>query len=150
MTHLIQTSDTPLGGSDEISSRLDRRPAADEAYLRETLKRCSPSTFEAACHFRQTRRTVYLPPIVLGIIERFVERSHRNKLPEAADTLRLAEDLGIDSLTMMEIVLLTEDVLQISIENDELRHLRTVGDVKLFIACKVRSLPHQASVVPGA
>jgi 3-hydroxyacyl-[acyl-carrier-protein] dehydratase len=42
---------------------------------------------------------------------------------------------------MMEIVILVEDVLQMQINNEELRNLRTVGDVKTFIDCKVRGLP---------
>ncbi len=63
------------------------------------------------------------------------------KLKDADDDLRLIEDLGVDSLTMMEIVILVEDVLQMSINNDELRNLRTVGDVKTFIDCKIRGLP---------
>ena len=62
-------------------------------------------------------------------------------LKDADDDLRLIEDLGIDSLTMMEIVILVEDVLHMSINNDELRNLRTVGDVKTFIDCKIRGLP---------
>jgi acyl carrier protein len=82
-----------------------------------------------------------LPAVVIGVIERFVEPDLRAKLKDADDDLRLIEDLGIDSLTMMEIVILVEDVLQMSINNDELRHLRTVGDVKTFIECKVRGLP---------
>jgi len=63
------------------------------------------------------------------------------KLKEADDELRLVEDLGIDSLTMMEIVILVEDVLQMQINNEDLRNLRTVGDIKVFIDCKVRGLP---------
>jgi len=113
----------------------------DDAYLREALKRCSASTYEAACQFRKTRNTEHLPAIVLGIIERYVEPDLRGKLRDPEDDLRLIEDLGIDSLTMMEIVILVEDVLQMSINNEELRHLRTLGDVKQFIECKVRGLP---------
>src|SRR3954468_23482480 len=101
----------------------------DEAALREALKRCSPSTFEAAVQFRKTGNPEHLPAIVIGVIERFVEPDLRMKLKDADDDLRLIEDLGIDSLTMMEIVILVEDVLQMSINNDELRNLRTVGDV---------------------
>ncbi len=113
----------------------------DDAYLREVLKRCSAPTFEAACQFRKTRNTEHLPAIVLGIIERYVEPDLRAKLKDPDDDLRLIEDLGIDSLTMMEIVILVEDVLQMSINNEELRHLRTLGDIKQFIDCKVRGLP---------
>jgi len=113
----------------------------DEAALRESLKRCSPSTFEAAVQFRKTGNPDHVPAIVIGVIERFVEPDLRPKLKDADDDLRLIEDLGIDSLTMMEIVILVEDVLQVSINNDELRNLRTVGDVKMFIDCKIRGLP---------
>ncbi len=99
------------------------------------------------------RRLMRLPPnserrvtrasacIVLGIIERYVEPDLRAKLKDADDDLRIIEDLGIDSLTMMEIVVLVEDVLQMTINNEELRHLRTHCDVKTFIECKVRGLP---------
>jgi acyl carrier protein len=112
----------------------------DEAALREALKRCSPSTFEAAFQFRRTGNPEHLPAVVIGVIERFVEPDLRMKLKDADDDLRLIEDLGVDSLTMMEIVILVEDVLQMSINNDELRNLRTVGDVKTFIDCKARGL----------
>src|SRR5215217_5453449 len=113
----------------------------DEAALREALKRCSPSSFESAVQFRKTGNAEHVPAVVIGIIERFVEPDLRVKLKDADDDLRLIEDLGIDSLTMMEIVILVEDVLQMSINNDELRNLRTVGDVKTFIDCKIRDLP---------
>src|SRR6202142_1405451 len=113
----------------------------DEAALREALKRCSPSTFEAAVQFRKTGNADHVPAVVIRVIERFVEPDLRIKLKDADDDLRLIEDLGIDSLTMMEIVILVEDVLQMTINNDELRNLRTVGDVKTFIDCKIRGLP---------
>ncbi|HTB80482.1 MAG TPA: phosphopantetheine-binding protein [Opitutaceae bacterium] len=112
----------------------------DEAALIEALKRCSPATVEAAVKFRKTGDPACVPAVVIGVIERFAEPDQRAKLREADDDLRLIEDLGIDSLTMMEIVILVEDTLQMSINNDELRHLRTLGDIKIFIDCKVRGL----------
>jgi 3-hydroxyacyl-[acyl-carrier-protein] dehydratase len=109
----------------------------DDAQLRDTLKRCSPSTRDAACAFRRTKSLDHLPAIVHGLIEHYVERDARAKLGRADDGLRLVEDLAIDSLTMLEIVFLAEDVLQISIDNEDLRPVRTVGDVKTFIASKL-------------
>ena len=115
--------------------------AEEESALRESLKRCSAATLEAAVQFRKSHDIAQVPVIVIGVIERFVEPGLRAKLKESDDELRLVDDLGIDSLTMMEIVILVEDVLQMQINNDELRNLRTVGDVKTFIDCKVRGLP---------
>jgi 3-hydroxyacyl-[acyl-carrier-protein] dehydratase len=112
----------------------------DDEHLRDALKRCSPSTREAACAFRRTGRLDHLPAIVHGLIEHYVERGARAKLDRANDDLRLVEDLAIDSLTMLEIVFLAEEVLQISIDNDELRPFRTVGDIKGFIVSKFRGV----------
>jgi len=138
-------------GSSNKPFPLGAKPFApdDEAALREALKRCSPSTFEAAVQFRKTGNADHMPAVVIGVIERFVEPDLRAKLKDADDDLRLIEDLGIDSLTMMEIVILVEDVLQLTISNDELRNLRTVGDVKTFIDCK-KFLPieHIGAVMP--
>ena len=74
------------------------------------------------------------------MIERFVEPDLRPRLRNADDDIRLADDLGLDSLTMMEIVLLTEDVFHINISTEELRHLCTLGQIKTFILCKVQGL----------
>ncbi|HVU35535.1 MAG TPA: phosphopantetheine-binding protein [Opitutaceae bacterium] len=111
--------------------------AEEIAQLQDTLKRCPPGTFEAACEFRRTGSTEYLTPVIVGVIERYVEREFRPKLRMARDDLRLVDDLGIDSLTMMEIVLLAEDVLRISVTNEELTQLRTLGEIRTFITAKV-------------
>jgi 3-hydroxyacyl-[acyl-carrier-protein] dehydratase len=139
MADAVEQSQKPRE-NDQVASA---RPftADDEVALRETLKRCTPAAIEAAVNYRKTRDASLVPAVVIGVIERFVEADIRPKLRQGDDDLRLVEDLGVDSLTMMEIVILVEDVLQMQINNDELRNLRTVGDVKTFIDCKVRGLP---------
>ena len=54
------------------------------------------------------------------LVERYLERDLRPKLRRPASDLLLTDDLGIDSLTMMEIVMLAEEVLQITITSEEL------------------------------
>jgi acyl carrier protein len=129
------------GPSSEAPAEGQSSTNQDDAQLRDTLKRCSPTTRDAACAFRRTKSLDYLPAIVHGLIEHYVERDARAKLSRADDGLRLVEDLAIDSLTMLEIVFLAEDVLQISIDNEDLRPVRTVGDVKSFIASKLATNP---------
>ena len=63
---------------------------------------------------------------------------------------KIADDLGIDSLTMMEIVMLAEEVLQLTIASEELCRLRTLDDAQQFIAAKVRGDPAPAPFDPGA
>ncbi|OHE86738.1 MAG: hypothetical protein A3G75_12040 [Verrucomicrobia bacterium RIFCSPLOWO2_12_FULL_64_8] len=109
----------------------------EDERLREVLKRCSPSTYEAARRFRQTGDPAHLPAIIHGVIQRYMEPDRRAALTQPDDGLRLVEDLGIDSLTMMEIVMLAEDVLQITVTGREMCQLRTLGDAKRFIEGKV-------------
>jgi len=113
----------------------------NEAELREALKRCPEDAIKAAVEFNETRNPELVPTIVLGIIERFVEPDLRPVIREAKDNTRLLEDLGIDSLLMVEIVILVEETLNIQIENDELRNLRTVGDIKSYLDAKLKGLP---------
>src|SRR4051794_35505461 len=83
----------------------------EEAALRESLRRCSEKTAEAAIAYRQTGSPKHIPAIIIGILERFVEPDLRPRLAaDDSDELRVIEDLGLDSLTMMEIVMLVEEV----------------------------------------
>jgi 3-hydroxyacyl-[acyl-carrier-protein] dehydratase len=52
---------------------------------------------------------------------------------------------------MMEIVMLVEEVTQTKIENDELRGLVTIGDIKVFVDCRARGVtpPPPAKTIQG-
>ena len=108
--------------------------------LSDLLKRCSPETLTAATTFRENGDLTMVEPIVLGIIDRHLEPEQRKIFKNAQDSLRLYEDLEMDSLTMLEIVMLVEQVLVLSIDNEELRDLRTLGDVKQYVDAKVRGV----------
>ena len=122
----MPSSPRPLSGTPAV--RLFAALSPDEdAALRETLKRCRPATYEAARDFRATGDARHLASFVHGILERFVDRELRPKLQGGDASLRLVEDLGLDSLTLMEMVMLAEEVLQITINNEDLREIRTLG-----------------------
>ena len=108
--------------------------------LSELLKRCSSETLSAALSFRENKDIAKIEPIVLGIIDRHLEPEQRAVFKNSDDSLRLYEDLGLDSLTMLEIVMLVEQTLQVSIDNEELKDLRTLGDVKQYLDAKVRGV----------
>ena len=114
--------------------------------LRDLLKRCPAGTFEAAIAFRVDNDVTQIEKIVLGIIDRHLEPEQREILSNSDDSLRMYEDLGMDSLTMLEIVMLIEQTLKVSIDNEELRDLSTLGDVKVYLDAKARGeAPHKRS-----
>lgn len=114
--------------------------AEQEAALRESLKRCSEATVNAAVAYRKDGDSSGVSLVVIGIIERFVEPDVRPKLEQAdTDSLRVAEDLGVDSLTLVEVVMLVEEALDMHIDNDELQNLTTIGSIKNFVSQKIHS-----------
>jgi len=119
---------------------------AQKQELRDELKRCPSGTFEAAITFRETTDAEQIPIIVMGVIERFLEPEARPRLRDGSQDVNLMDDLGIDSLTMLEIVMLLEKTLQISFDNEELRDLRTIADVNSFMAAKIKGEAHNQNV----
>lgn len=105
----------------------------DDAHLRNALRHCAPSTYEAARQFRLNARPGDLYMLVHGVIERYVEPGLRHRMRDAHGDLRLAEDLGLDSLTRMQVVFRLEEVLLISIHDEELRQFHTLGEVRQLI-----------------
>jgi len=112
---------------------------AEDPTVRDVLRRCSPETRLAAREFRRTGRVEHLPTIIDGVIEHYADPDVRVKLRRGDGTLRLVEDLAIDSLTLLEIIFLAEEVLGISIDNEQVRPFRTVEDVRNFVIAKVQA-----------
>jgi 3-hydroxyacyl-[acyl-carrier-protein] dehydratase len=125
------TTDSPKAGLD----------ATQEAALREALRRCSTATIEAAVRFRSSGEASELKVVVPGILERFLDPDVRAKLASGGEGMRVVEDLGMDSLTLMEAVMLLEEALGVTVKNEELRQIRTVGDIREFVRCKAAGLP---------
>ncbi|MDB6173546.1 MAG: Beta-hydroxyacyl-(acyl-carrier-protein) dehydratase FabA/FabZ [Chthoniobacteraceae bacterium] len=111
----------------------------DLAELKEGLKRCSPQTIEAAIQFRETGDVAWVHSIVYGIIARFQPSGAR--IDTAGDETRLVEDLGLDSLTLLEVLLSIEEVLQLRVDNEELREIRTLGELNRFLQSKLKEAP---------
>ena len=70
-------------------------------------------------------------------------------LEKPKDSLRLREDLGIDSLSLIEVVFLVEETLRVSVPPESLRHLDTIGQVMGLVATELR-LPLPKAEAGGA
>jgi acyl carrier protein len=118
---------------------------SDYADLKEGLRRCSPATLAAAIRFREKSELDALPIVIFGIIERYQPATAPIKLSAAGDSMRLIEDLGLDSLTLLEIVMSIEESLKLRIENHELREIRTLGQLNNFLHAKMTGKKTAAS-----
>jgi 3-hydroxyacyl-[acyl-carrier-protein] dehydratase len=112
-----------------------------EAKLRESFKRYSPETIEAILRFREERDLDAVIVSVHGIIERFLKLDPGEHITNRPDQTRLGEDLGIDSLTMLEIVMAIEEALDFRVEDSDARNIRTLGDVRRYVDDRVHGRP---------
>jgi len=120
----------------ETSERAALTPE-QEAKLRESFKRCSPETIQAIFRFRNEKDIESVIVVVHGIIERYVKSEESQGISQRPDATRLGEDLGIDSLTMLEIVMSIEEALDFRIEDADARNIRTLGDVRKYVDDRV-------------
>jgi 3-hydroxyacyl-[acyl-carrier-protein] dehydratase len=116
---------------------VNKLTSEQEAKLRESFKRCSPATLEAIFRFRSERDLDAVIVCVHGIIERYLKLEPGEHLAQRPDSTRLGEDLGIDSLTMLEIVMAIEEALDFRAEDSDVRNIRTLGDVRQYVDDRV-------------
>jgi len=111
-----------------------RTPPTEEQIeqVRRSFKRCREGTVDAIIDLQRTGDPEFIPTIVRGIVWRYVHKDVQSRVDQATAETPLAS-LGIDSLTMMEIVLDVQDALDLVIEDADLRRMQTIGDVIGFL-----------------
>ena len=120
-----------------------------EQDIIRSLKRCSEETVAAALRFQTTREPADLEVIIRGVLERDLPETHTANMATATDSTRLIEDLGMDSFGMMEVVMTAEEVFGITVANQELREVTTLGTLKTFLMSKVKGDAPSAPTAAG-
>jgi acyl carrier protein len=72
---------------------------------------------------------------LVGILKKYAEQSP----DEPTESTELVAHLGLDSLAVMEVVADVEDRFELTIEDDDLRALFTVGDVARAIEARLKA-----------
>lgn len=101
--------------------------------FQELLKRCPEGTLEALLSYRDTHSPAALNTFLIGCIKRHADDEYHEVLDSGGKEVSFIDDLGIDSMTMMEIVMMVETCLNIQIDNQDLMSVRTLGDLDTFI-----------------
>ena len=79
---------------------------------------------------------------ILAVLTECMKKATAGDLPkEITEEKSLADDLNLDSLTMVEIAVLAEGELGVKVPDEELSSLVTVGDMVSYIAGRFASLP---------
>ena len=102
--------------------------AEEVEKLSKDFKRCGPETVDAILKFRRDGDDSVIPVIVRGVLRRYL-RDEAKEFVDTAGADTPLSSLGVDSLTMLEIMLDVQDALDVTVDDAELRKLQTIGDV---------------------
>jgi acyl carrier protein len=105
--------------------------------IRKTFKRSSEEVVQAILSYRQSGELSVVPMIGRGIISRYLRAEARESALNAPPETELSS-FGVDSLTMLEIVLDLQEAFDITIEDSELKQLRTIQDVNDLLMAKAQ------------
>lgn len=99
----------------------------------DKLRNLPPEARASFARFRTTRATADLDPVIFAILTDFSPRKPVPPLATLPGGTRLMEDLGFDSLAITEVVFFTEDLLGVTISNEEIVQIGTLEQLRTFI-----------------
>ncbi len=111
--------------------------------LKHDFRRCREGTSEAIINLRRTGDSSLIPEILRGIVWRYVRPEAREQVEQASLDAPLSS-LGMDSLMMLEVVLDVQDALDITVDDEELRKVKTFGDISELLTQRFAAV-HKAA-----
>jgi acyl carrier protein len=103
----------------------------------EGVRHLSAAAQAAFARFQNDGDPAALDPIMFDIVEHFAPSTPAQPLAGLPGSTRLVEDLGFDSLTMVEIVFFIEELFGVSVTNAEVVQVRTVDELRAFLRHKL-------------
>lgn len=101
-------------------------PADARQRVAEHLTGFPPAVVEAYLAFADTGDFARLDELVLGVLQFYLAKPPAEPLATLPGTTRLIEDLGVDSLTMIDVMFISEGLLGIKLADEELARLPTL------------------------
>lgn len=106
----------------------------------DKLRNLPPEARAAFARFKTTRASTDLDPVIFAILADFSPRKPAPALAALPGETRLMEDLGFDSLAITEVVFFTEDLLGVTISNEEILQIGTLDQLRTFIHRKASAV----------
>lgn len=107
---------------------LDRALAENRA--KESLVGFPPRVVGAYLEFASTGKLDDLDVVVLGVLHFYLAKKPAVSLETLPGTTKLMDDLGCDSLTMMDMVFMVESLFDIKVDDAELAKIVTLDDLR--------------------
>ena len=105
--------------------------------IREKLCGYPEPILEQYERYQETRDQAHLHGFVIGLLRFLQDADETTDTHQLSDSTQLREDLGVDSITIAEVIFQLEEIFEIEIDNQDLMNIHTVGELKQYIISKV-------------
>ena len=107
--------------------------------LRDILRGFPEATVLACAEFQQTRDPAAFDRALTGIIQHHLINKPDVVVASLPGSTRLVADLALDSLTMVEMAFLFEDLFGTTIPQDDFVKIVTLDDLKTLLLARIQS-----------
>ncbi|MBL9219639.1 MAG: acyl carrier protein [Opitutaceae bacterium] len=114
----------------------DSHPISDE--LRTILRGFPEETVRDCAEFKGTGDRAAFDRALLGLLHHHLSPKPPRPLSTYPGTTPLVAELGLDSITMVELVFIFEDLFQVKLPQEELVKVVTIDDLRALLQ---RALP---------
>ena len=90
--------------------------------------------------FLNDRDPQQLTGFIVGLIEFMQDTGNTGKGIILTDETELQADLGVDSITIAEVVFLLEDIFEIEIENQDVTEITNIGKMRQYVLERLKSM----------
>jgi acyl carrier protein len=121
--------------------------SSSDARLRvqENLTGFPPTVVDAYLAFADTEDFTRLDQVVLGVLQFYLAKPPPAPLATLPGSTRLIADLGCDSLTMIDVMFLAENLLGIMLADDELARIETLDELREHFRRRMSALSRPAA-----
>ena len=112
---------------------------------KEYLQGFPPATLQAYLAYAETGESARLDEVVLGVLQFYLAKPPAAPLTELPGTTRLVADLGCDSLTMIDMMFLAENLFAVKLTGDDLAGIATLDELRAHFRKVVASATSGAS-----
>ena len=108
-----------------------------EERLREKLEAFPPEFQQLVLAHKAAPSPETLSQVIFGVMQYHGGEMFAAKFAEKGDGVLLVEDLGFDSLTLVEISFHAEEFLGYVIQLENFANIKTLGDLQGFLRAKL-------------
>ena len=120
-------------------------PAEARQRVQENLTGFPPAVIESYLAYADKRDPARLDEVVLGVLQFYLAKPPPAPLSTLPGSTRLIADLGCDSLTMIDVMFLAENLLGIKLADDELVKFETLDELRAHFRQRMTGISQPAA-----